>query len=231
MARAASFAQLAPRPRSAWSPAYPKVLAFGDSITFGAGSTDGGGYRSKLQALAYSDGVPIRFVGTQAAGPATVSGLSFLSANEGHPGYTIANTPTPSSGITELVATVFPATTPDIVLLHIGVNDVNYSAGLPTMLDRLTTLVQTIFNAAPRCRVVLAKNTVVNMGPLAAWDTYVAGVPGVAATFASSGYICTSVDMSVIPWSTTDFADGVHPNDSGYAKMAGIWYGAIRRLL
>jgi len=205
-----------------------RVLPFGDSITYGTGSTDGGGYRTWLQACAAQDGKAIQFVGTQASGPSAFAGLGLNPANEGHPGYTIANTPVPQSGITELVSTVIPATTPDIVLLHIGVNDVNYTAGLATMLTRLDTLLGSLVTAAPSTWIIVAQNTPYNFTS-PEFATYIAGIPGLVATRVGGGQKLRSCNMQTLFLS--DLADSVHPNDSGYSKMGAIWYAAIKDLL
>lgn len=52
----------------------------------------------------------------------------------------------------------------------------------------------------------------------------------VVNTRAAQGRSVTYVDMySVLELS--DLADGVHPNATGYGKMADVWYGAIAELL
>jgi lysophospholipase L1-like esterase len=37
--------------------------------------------------------------------------------------------------------------------------------------------------------------------------------------------------MSKLPVPSDLDSDGTHPNDQGYAYMAGIWYAAIKDLL
>ena len=37
--------------------------------------------------------------------------------------------------------------------------------------------------------------------------------------------------MSTLPAGTDLSNDGTHPNDQGYAYMAGVWYAAIKDLL
>jgi hypothetical protein len=209
----------------------PRILPFGDSITYGVGSSDGSGYRGPLAALAAADGTQLNFLGTQFAGPATISGRPFSYANEGRIGWTIAGPypGTPTAGLTTITPSPALDGAPDIILLHIGINDVNYTAGLTTLLTRLTTLVQSIYTAIPWCKVVVAQNTTANAALPPEWFTYVNGIPGMAATFAAAGRWIRTVNMQVL--TLADLSDAVHPNDAGYAKMAAIWYPAIRDLL
>ena len=47
---------------------------------------------------------------------------------------------------------------------------------------------------------------------------------------AAKGQHIVGVDMSKMPLSDLG-SDNVHPNDTGYAYMANIWYAAIKDLL
>jgi len=185
------------------------------------------GREAAQQPLA-ADGKGIRFVGSQFAGPATAGGRTFNYANEGRPGYTIANTPVPQNGITELVPSPALSEVPDIVLLHIGVNDVNYIAGLSTMLNRLDTLLGLLAQSLPTSWIVVAQNTTYNF-PSPEFATYIAGIPGIVAARVALGQRFRTCNMQTLL--LTDLSDGVHPNDSGYSKMAAIWYAAIKDLL
>src|SRR5438876_5303203 len=60
------------------------IMPLGDSITYGGGSSTGGGYRFPLWNELRARGLPLDFVGSVQAGPA-----SFERENEGHPGWKI----------------------------------------------------------------------------------------------------------------------------------------------
>src|SRR5437868_6298425 len=61
-----------------------KIMPLGDSITYGAYSSTGGGYRFHLWNDLRVRGFPVDFVGSVKTGPA-----SFDRENEGHPGWKI----------------------------------------------------------------------------------------------------------------------------------------------
>jgi len=209
-----------------------KILPFGDSITRGVKSSDDAGYRSQLFKLIVAAKQKITFTGSLTNGPTQVSGQPFPRMHEGHPGWTIDpgyNPISPSyGGISSLVPSPALDAHPNIILLHIGTNDVGArdTAGMAT---RLEALLDKIAQNAPDALIVLAQITP-GSTPNAARDAYNAKIPGIVLSHAAKGQHIIGVDMSKLP--LTDLSsDGVHPNDQGYAYMAGIWYAAIEGLL
>jgi lysophospholipase L1-like esterase len=223
----------APRGPVACVQSTKKIVCFGDSITWGAGSSDLGGYRSRLYNLAATQGKILQFVGTQLNGPAFASGVLWPRGCEGYPGWAIADTPFPQEGITKLVPTPALSASPDIVLLMIGINDNVYAPWWSTMINRLDTLVGLLVTNAPSAWIVV--------GTLCPWNfpsynlsppyltAYCQAIPGMVATRAGLGQKVRSVDFQVL--TLADLADEVHPNDGGYEKMANIWWAAIRDLV
>jgi lysophospholipase L1-like esterase len=208
-----------------------KILPFGDSITRGAKSSDDGGYRSPLFKLIVAAGQKATFTGSQAHGPAQVSGRSFPRAHEGRAGWTIDpgfNMNSSSyGGISSLVPSPALNGAPHIILLHIGTNDL-FARETANMAARLEALIDKIAKNAPDALIVLAQIT-----PLAsanaALTAYNDKIPGIVRSHAAKGRHIIAVDMGGLP--RTGLSDGTHPNDSGYAYMAGVWYAAIKDLL
>jgi lysophospholipase L1-like esterase len=60
--------------------------------------------------------------------------------------------------------------------------------------------------------------------------TYNAAVPGVVMMRISAGKHVLYVDQFK-DFPTNQLGDGVHPNEAGYARMAGVWYTAIKDYL
>lgn len=209
-----------------------KVLPLGDSITHGLQSSDSGGYRSQLFKLVVAANQTLTFVGSQSAGPANVSGVAFPKNHEGYDGYTIDSgfSTYGTAGISSRIPTPAFSTVPDIVLLHIGTNDITSTGSASaTTSDRLDGLLDKIKAAAPNALIVVAKITPVSYTS-ADLDNYNSKIPGIVQAHAAKGEHVVSVDMSKMPKS--DLAtDGVHPNDQGYAYMANVWYTAIRDYL
>ncbi|MEV5409758.1 SGNH/GDSL hydrolase family protein, partial [Thermopolyspora sp. NPDC052614] len=185
-----------------------RIMALGDSITHGAGSSNGGGYRPTLNNLLKEDGATVTFVGSQHSGPAP-------DAHEGHPGWTISQI----AGITDSAMATYR---PNVVLLHIGNND--NPDGAPA---RVGSLIDQIFRADPK--VTLLVSTIV---PSNWWPTQErilrfnqALRSEIGARWVAGKHVYM-VNMS--PVTLTDLADLLHPNDSGYLQMAGAFYRGLR---
>lgn len=210
-----------------------KILPLGDSITHGFGSSDDAGYRSQLFKLVVAANQNVTFTGTLSNGPSQVSGKNFPKNHDGHdgwtvdPGYSQYDTGK-NQGVSLLVTTdkAF-STLPDIVLLHIGTNDLTSSSAKSTTADRVDTLLTKIAGVAPDALVVVAK--LIPLGYASSdWDTFNAKIPGIVQAHAAKGEHTVLVDMSKLPSSQLN---GVHPTDQGYATMAGYWYEAIKGFL
>lgn len=202
---------IATTPASAESNGGVRVMPLGDSITDGFNVP--GGYRIELWQRFTSGGYRIDFVGSQFNGPASLGDHD----HQGHSGWTIAQ-------IDANVVNWLRATNPRTVLLHIGTNDMyGDTSGAPS---RLATLVDRITNTAPNADVFVA--TIV---PKAGADNQVRGynaaIPGIVQSRAAAGKRVHLVDM-YSALTLSDLADGVHPNATGYRKMAAAWYDALR---
>jgi lysophospholipase L1-like esterase len=198
------------------------ILPLGDSITHGYASSDDAGYRSALFKLVVAANQSVTFIGSLMNGPSTVAGEPFPDHHEGHDGFTVS----------EITSWVPPAkdftATPNIVLLHIGTNDVTANADPTTTANQLDTLVSNLVAAAPDALIVVAK-----IIPLfyasTTYDDYAAKIPGIVSAHAANHEHVVMADMSGMP--ATDFGNGVHPSDQGYAYMASVWYAVIKDYL
>ena len=117
---------------------------------------------------------------------------------------------------------------PHIVLLHLGTNDINQNiaSGAP---DRLGSLIDQIVATLPAALVVVAK-IIPEPSQASGISTYNAALPGVAQARANAGKHVILVDQFT-GFPTSELGDGVHPNQAGYARMAGVWYEAIKSYL
>ena len=200
-----------------------KILPLGDSITYGLQSTDGSGYRGPLFKTALQANQSITFTGSQQSGPTTINGVTFPRDNEGHSGWTIDQ-------IAGLVPSPAFDTIPNIVLLMAGTNDVYASSGQSTMNTRLGNLIDKVVAAAPDALLVVATLTPLsNTSWNATATTYDGQIPAVVQARASQGKHVIMVNMSQMP--VSELSDGIHPNDTGYAYMASVWYAAIKDVI
>ena len=205
-----------------------KILPLGDSITEGFGSS-GGGYRVELFRQAVKNGKNITFVGSLTNGPTTVENKPFPPNHEGHGGWTI-------SQIAGIADSTLSSTTPHIVLLKIGTNDVN-GTGASSAPTNLKNLINQITKDSPSALLVVSsiipiKDDNTNQKV----KTYNATIPGTVNDAAAAGkhvvfadsYAAFVADSS---WKTKYMSDNLHPNDTGYALLGQTFYTAISAVL
>lgn len=201
----------------AQAPHVLKIMPLGDSITFGSPDSAYGGYRHALGALLAKDGYAISFVGSQRSGISAIPSPD----NEGHPGWTIAQI---KSGID--ANRWLENYRPDIILLHIGTNDIRQGGAAAAQTD-LSALLDDIRARLPEAWIIVAQIIPFRRGPDPAHRSYNAAMPAIVG---SKGPRVSIVDMEGI-LATDDYADGIHPNSGGYDKIARAWESAIRAAL
>jgi len=196
-----------------------KVLPLGDSITFGT-PTNNGGYRVELFSKAKADNLHLTFVGSQSDGPAMVAGVAFPKGNEGYPGITTANLDSQhvkGSALKDM---------PQIILLHIGTNNVSQA----NAASDLEKIIDDIVAAVPNSLLAVA-SIIPLPSSSAAVDKYNAGIPALVQKKATAGKHVIFVDQFK-DFPTAELTDGVHPtDDKGYPRMGDKWYGAIKPYL
>ena len=256
-----------PGPPSPSPPSRPiRVLPLGDSITFGCGdslspacvaegrgsacnltqspcATCAFGYRVRLfEALsATSRPGTWQFVGTQRTGPADC-GSGGACQHEGHPGWR-------TTDLSAIVNSTLGPLQPDLILLHIGTNDIgrnNYATAAEAATatsTNLRALIEQLFIVIPGAHIFLASILAMpaschfyNHGHTANLtrqeEAYNAEVPKVAAHF--GGAKVTFVDMK----RETGLCDmkrsasgccppQLHPDGEGYGLMAAVWAKAL----
>ncbi|MEV4432596.1 FG-GAP-like repeat-containing protein [Streptomyces sp. NPDC049555] len=193
------------------------VMPLGDSITFGAKSTNGTGYRGELGRRLTGHADSLDFVGSRRDGELPGADLD----HEGHYGWRI-------SDLSACVETWLPLAKPNVVLLDIGTNDMLSNDRVDGAPARLGALVDKITDAAPDVTVLVGSimpspDPAVNKRV----EAFNAAVPGLVAERRAKGRHVGFVDMSAV--TTRDLADGIHPNDSGYAKMAEAFSNGLAR--
>ncbi len=194
-----------------------KIMPLGDSITFGSPDPGYGGYRHLLGTLLASDGYGVEFVGSRRSGDTFAGGPD----NEGHPGWTIEQL---KNGID--TGRWLEAHRPDVILLHIGTNDIRRGEASAAP-GRLAALLDDILGRLPQARVIVAQIIPYRRGPEPGHLSYNAAIPNVVA---SKGARVSLVDLRAV-LTRADYADGFHPNAGGYDKMAQAWAPAIRAAL
>ena len=198
-----------------------KIMPLGDSITDGYNIP--GGYRIKLETLLKAANVSYDFVGSGSNGP---SGLTDKN-HEGHSGYTNSDL-----GGVVLNGGVISTYNPDVVLLMIGTNDVNRNQSLSGAITDLGYLLDWIKNSSYTTTVLVANITPIfsnsfGSGTTANVNSYNSSVQSLVNSRIANGDKLVFVNMNTV-LGQADLADGLHPNQGGYDKMADKWFSSMQ---
>jgi lysophospholipase L1-like esterase len=262
---------LAPRVSGDAAPVW-RIYPLGDSITYGSSTPRDtpGGYRGPLDQLLLRGEVAHRFIGVQSGNATPVLAAEGQDHHDGHPGYRIDQVTADLAGsphnrgdagghwLTGLGSR--PALTPDIVLIHLGTNDIieDYdpvATGRPRphatrnpkqfaadMAARLQLLVDTIHRLRPRARIAVA--TIAPLGwpqfaPVVA--EYAAAVTRLVDRERARHHAVVLADVRAAFASTaatsSSYApvllspDKIHPSAAGYALMATVFERAVDELI
>ncbi|MBN1699866.1 MAG: hypothetical protein JW881_20315 [Spirochaetales bacterium] len=191
-----------------------KIMPLGDSITDGL--VVPGGYRIKLWSSIQNLGITIDFVGSQSNGPAELGDKN----HEGHSGWRIDQIDSNINGWMDSYQ-------PRIVLLHIGTNDIGQNYDIANAPSRLSTLIDKICAKLPGDGKVYVAKIVPLSGQDQNINNFNSQIPGIVQSKANAGKPVYMVDM-YSALTLSDLQDGVHPNRTGYDKMADVWFSAIR---
>ena len=190
-----------------------RVLPLGDSITWGQGSATQSSYRAPLWHLIGGQSrYAVRFVGSQR------SGALPEPENEGHRGFTIDRI---RAGLDGWLA----AAHPDVVLLHIGINDLNRRIDPQHAPDRLASLVDRIYTDRPGVSIVLMGliPTTPGLGPqIAAYNERAQGLQSIERR---AGRMFRYVAAPAL--TRGERVDRLHPDDAGYRRIARALFPAL----
>lgn len=114
------------------------------------------------------------------------------------------------------------AAKPDIVLLHIGTNDVTAGNTSPNELGALIDKI--CAKLPPGGKLYVAQIIPLSFRDVRPLNQYLVSVVN---SKASAGLPVYLVDM-YNALTLNDLADGIHPSRTGYDKMAEVWFEAIR---
>ncbi|MBN2020012.1 MAG: hypothetical protein JW749_07295 [Sedimentisphaerales bacterium] len=208
-----------------------RIMPLGDSITRGwYGSAYYWGYRKPLYDLLTNGGYNFDFVGCKVIG-------SFPDPNhEGRDGWQANEllNGRPSAPTEGKIADWLVADQPDVILLHIGTNDVTWNdINFNDVNEILDVIDEYEIGSGKHVTVILALiiNRRIDSPALKRSQTtqFNIDVYNMAMNRIAGGDDIIIVDMeNELDYSIgVDMADEVHPNDAGYTKMADVWYDAL----
>jgi lysophospholipase L1-like esterase len=201
-----------------------RIMPVGDSITDGSSfdSPDGtGGYRGPLYTALTQAGYNVDYVGSHTVN----SGLLVEKEHDGHSGWRINQIDANIAGWFGQIAD------PDVILLHIGTND--FGGGTPdaTAIDRLDALITKMATLRPYAHIIVTNLMERNGAPNVNIETqFNPFVEERVNAQAALGRRVTFLNMrAAVPLS--DMPDGLHPDQTGYTKMAAAWLPAIQAVI
>ncbi len=209
-----------------------KIMPLGNSITYdtyGGDPRDAGdkiGYRYKLYQLLNQAGYNFNLVGSAEAG------WNYFNDDEnaGFPGWR-------DDQLADLMETGYFYSYPvDIILLHIGTNDVSESDYSAADVNRLLDAVDAYESGAGKTVIVLLAKIISRKdypcGTHSGTTSFNFNLANMASTRISGGDNLIVVDMECgagINYST-DMIDFAHPNQAGYDKMGQKWFDVINAI-
>lgn len=198
-----------------------RVMAMGDSITVGVGSTHKAGYRLTFWNRMQEAGVPVNMVGGKAAGPE-----NFDSRHQGYSGLTVYEL---SGAVPEKMSRYQP----DVVLLEIGSNDAMGSTFSPLAFEvNFSILVDRILASKPDAKLLVStlppNKYGHDEGPKRRLNAF---LKDYVEKRRAKGDEVALVDAYAILDSRRDMVDKLHPNDAGYEKLGDAFADALLSML
>lgn len=201
--------------------ALTRVMPLGDSITQSDG--DHRSYRYYLYNNLIQSGYSVDFVGSMIVNRnGNPTSFDFDQNHEGHQGFR-------ADQILASVDDWVRDADPDIVLLHVGTNDLLQLQSTSSTATEIGQIIDAIRSVNSSIKILLAQ-----ILPINGKDSEVADLNSRIANIAASKNTAQSPVLLVNMnggFSTGDLYDGVHPNDTGERKMADEWYDALEALL
>lgn len=225
-----------------------KILPLGNSIT--VGETDGTipvnqmkSYRFDLKQLLQASGYAVDFVGSESSGCSYFSDCEHAGIGGSRDQYVarllldgfdarnnrqILNPPRP----------YLDEYNPDIILLHIGTNDITHETD-PMSIQQVSYILDLIdqYEIRSNREVIVFLGLIINRkkpwiagsgaSTTSAFNDY---IKSIAQSRISNGDKIVIVDLehdAGFLYDDTDMADNLHPNSAGYLKMATLWHTAI----
>ncbi len=197
-----------------------QIMPLGDSITEGyiedVDTSNFSGYRSHLWYMLQNAKYEANFVGSQIAGESVEP--VFDADHEGYYGWT-------SYALDDIAYASLVQNPADIVLLHIGSNDLAIGPstdGVTQILDQIDRYER---DSGQTVKVFVAMIIEQADYDVKQFNENLAATIGTRIRYGDN---LTLVNMYTGAGLTiNDYSDRIHPNGSGYSKMAAVWFNAI----
>lgn len=188
-----------------------RVMAFGDSLTKGTGSTHGGGYRVAFYRQLEEAGFDVDMLGSFHAGPQEID-----RDHQGHQGQGVAK-------LDEVSFDELRRERPGLVILMIGTNDARESLVPDAFRIRYSVLLDRIL-AESRTRLIAATIPPARFGRRGKVIAVVNDIiRSEVEKRADAGKQVRLVDVFSMVDERADFVDPLHLNDDAYARIGSAF--------
>jgi lysophospholipase L1-like esterase len=224
------------------------IMPLGDSITYGtgnslAGQNIPGGYRTRLYSDLQNAGFSFTFVGTVSDNSSPLLSQAGQTHHEGHPGCRIDQIANNLDGNDRSQGNnggfwFHKPAPPDIVLLHIGTNDILQNYETTTMAARLDSLIGRIVADNPSARLFVSsiiplkdstENQLVKTYNAQVRDFIVPKYDRLGDNVFFVDQYANFVDANGNIIHLT--ADGIHADQTGYDLMGDTWAAALQQAI
>jgi lysophospholipase L1-like esterase len=199
-----------------------RIMPLGDSITQGYRDS----YRRLLWSALKRAGIEADFVGSMNRGYGTESQIvDFDRDHEGHWGWR-------ADHVLAHIDTWAARAKPDVVLMHLGTNDVGGGQDIDDTAQEIARIIQRLRHHNPGVHILLAAIIPVDHERVTQRITrFNEALATLAATVDTPGSRVVLVDQFTGFDAEQDTYDGTHPNEAGNKKIADKWFVAIQALL
>jgi hypothetical protein len=216
---------LSNKARAAFQTYHTRIMPLGNSIT--QARVGHNSYRRPLWHRLAGAGYQVNFVGSQNSnheGPP--ANPDFDQDHEGHWGWRADQLLGGISGWAQ-------DHQPDIVLMHVGSNDMFQGQDLNSTVSELEQIIDRLRSVNPQVKILLAR-LIEPTEWNGRWQRIRQlndAIPGIASHKSTSQSPVILVDQTQGFNADYDTYDGVHPNPDGESKMADRWFEALARIL
>ena len=204
-----------------------KILALGDSITEGfSRTTSAESYRLPLTSELDNTACNYEMVGRRLANrPAT----GFFSRHEGYSGHAIDYF-LEARGINPGIEAIITDADPDVVLIHLGSNDLNLGQTVASTVNDLVDLTDRIFNVKSDVQIYLAN--VIPWFGISANSNISQDISGLGTAITNWVNNSNNSQLHLVDvrsgFTIAEMQpDGIHPNAEGDARIADAFLTAI----
>lgn len=201
-----------------------RVMPLGDSIT--EGEANHNSYRRTLWQRLQGAGCQVDLVGSKTGVSSGYRNSPWVSPpnpdfDQDHEGYWDYRV----DELLPIMGAKVASAQPDVVLIHLGTNDVLGGQSAAGVAGELSALIDAVRSGKADTYIVLAK-IIPAASNTSATTTLNRQIDGIATSKNSATSPVVVVDQSA-GYSSADNYDGVHPNPNGEAKLGNKWADSI----